>query len=235
MTTRLINASSSDVGDLLREHGGDANFFLGNLTGDHEDDSVKTMPLSKYADESALVNHLKTKSDHFIVFSLNVHSLASKHNLLSIFIESLRRSGIKISAICLQECFFQDTPDPSSISTDLIQLENYELIPQGASVGKTGGLAIYLHESFRHKPRAPLSCRETDWEMQFIDIFGESLKKPITLGNIYRPGRSSANLIDSFISAVQSTIRKMGTPAKYQILTGDFNFNLLRFNESEKN
>ena len=144
----------------------------GNLTGDSDDDSVITMPLSKYCDEADLISHLKTKSNDFIVFSLNVHSIASKHNHLAIFINSVKSAGVTISAICLQECFFQSTPD-----TELIQLENYELIPQGASVGATGGLAIYLHESFRYKPRVPLSCKGADWEMQFIDIFGDNLKK----------------------------------------------------------
>ena len=239
MATNHINATN-EVGDFLKEHGGDMNFFLGNLTGDMEDDSVITMPLSKFSDEADLISHLKTKSDQFIVFSLNIRSLASKHNYLQIFINSLKLAGIRISAICLQECFFQRITDTESVqlenddSTDLIQLKDYELIPQGSSVGRKGGLAIYLHESFRFKPRRPLSCHEEDWEMQFIDIFGDSLKKTITLGNIYRPPRNSADQIDGFIKAVESTIRKMGTPAKYQILAGDFNLNLLKFSESER-
>ena len=132
--------------------------------------------------------------------------------------------------------FFEITKETlDNNTTDLIKLENYELIPQGASVGRTGGLAIYLHESFRFKKRAPLSCQEEDWEMQFIDIFGENLKKTITLGNIYRPPRNTVAQIDGFINAMESTIRKMGTPAKYQILAGDYNLNLLKFSESEKN
>ena len=228
-----------DVGDLLREHGDDVNFYLGDLLGDNDDESITTMPVSKYASGAQLTEHLESKSNQFIVLSLNVRSLADKHNLLSIFIDSLKRKGIKIAALCLQECFFGEKADEEQNlekkpNTSLIELDDYELVPQATKVGRTGGLAIYIHESYRFKPRNPLCCLNEDWEMQFVDIFADSLKKPVTLGNIYRPPRNSADKIDGFISAMDSTLKKMGTPGKYQILCGDYNLNLLNVLQSEK-
>ena len=110
----------------------------------------------------------------FIVLSLNIHSLACKHDQLNIFIEILKTKNITIDAICLQECYLigPDVPevDPKDFHKHLA-LDHYKFVPQGRSVGMTGGLAIYIHDSYRVKPRVPLSCRQADREMVFVDIF----------------------------------------------------------------
>ena len=123
--------------------------------------------------------------------------------------------------------------DPKDFHTHLA-LDHYKFVPQGRSVGMTGGLTIYVHDSYRVKPRVPLSCCQEDWEMVFVDIFSENFKKPITLGNIYRPPRNGPDQIDGFIEHMQNTITQMGRPGKFQILAGDYNLNLLKVKESEK-
>lgn len=111
----------------------------------------------------------------------------------------------------------------------LRHLPNYaEPFIQESKISRNCGLAIYLHNDFKGRKRNPLCVIEQEWEALFIDVTADLFKKPITIGNIYRGHHNNSEQIKKFMDGLSSTISKLGTPSKYQILAGDFNLDFLR-------
>lgn len=73
----------------------------------------------------------------------------------------------------------------------------------------------------------PLCYKGETWDAQFIDIKSDFMKKPVTLANIYRLPSYNAEMVESFNRKLDSILKTMGWPGKYQILFGDTNLNLL--------
>ena len=71
------------------------------------------------------------------------------------------------------------------------------------------------------------------WEGLIIQINGGSLSKYVTVGNIYRPPRTSNDNINAFINEFLSMISALENNCNNNlIITGDFNINLLKLNEN---
>ena len=160
--------------------------------------------------------------------SLNAQSLQSKKDLIKAAIYTLLEKDVIVSAICIQEAYFSE----DRINLTDLKIQGYELVTQSSKLGQTGGLVIYVHESYTVKVRSPLCYQGKDWEALFIDITAEFMKKPVTIGNIYRPGRGNNQAqLQAFNSKLNSIIKTMGKPGKYQILVGDFNHDLIKIHQ----
>ena len=74
------------------------------------------------------------------------------------------------------------------------------------------------------------------WEGLFIDVSGQNLRRPITIGNIYKPPHNNNNNanIKRFIEEISPIINTLQKENKYAAIVGDFNINLLQINEREK-
>ena len=187
------------------------------------------MALSSYVDIETLGIKLEKRKCDFNILSLNADSLASKMNLIRAAIYSLMSKKVIISAIAIQECYFGD-----KLTLVDMEINGYTLFPQASNLGRKGGLAIYVHESYTAKVRTPLCFKGADWEALFVDISSEFMKKTVTLGNIYRPGRQNSKAqLEAFSSKLNSIIKAMGTPGKYQVLVGDTNFDLIKVNQPD--
>ena len=73
------------------------------------------------------------------------------------------------------------------------------------------------------------------WEGLFIDVSGQNLRRPITIGNIYKPPHNNNNAnIERFIQEISPLINTLQKENKYAAIVGDFNINLLQITEREK-
>ena len=73
------------------------------------------------------------------------------------------------------------------------------------------------------------------WEGLFIDVSGQNLRWPITIGNIYKPPHNNNNAnIERFIEEISPIINKLQNENKYAAIVGDFDINLLQINKREK-
>ena len=73
------------------------------------------------------------------------------------------------------------------------------------------------------------------WEGLFIDVSGQNLHRPITIGNIYKPPHNNNNAnIERFIQEISPLINTLQKENKYAAIVGDFNINLLQITEREK-
>ena len=74
------------------------------------------------------------------------------------------------------------------------------------------------------------------WEGLFIDVSGQNLRRPIIIGNIYKPPHNNNNNvnIERFIEEISPIINTLQKENKYAAIVHDFNINLLQINEREK-
>ena len=71
------------------------------------------------------------------------------------------------------------------------------------------------------------------WEGLVVQINGGNLSKSITIGNIYRPPRTSNDNVNAFINEFSSIVSLLEHNCKTTlIIAGDFNINLFKLNDS---
>ena len=176
--------------EILTPHGGtESNSLLHVLNLDAISDvdllnnEPQIMKPSPYYDTDEFISYLKSKQNLFTVLSFNSQSLNAKFDELLLFTETLNQNNCCLSAICIQETWFDDISDTSRFN-----LEGYNLISQGKHCSEKGGLLIYLRNSFSHKV-LKLSEKSNIWEGQFIEINNNKMPQKIVIGNLYRPPR----------------------------------------------
>ena len=138
--------------------------------------------------------------------------------------------GLYFGAICLQETWLSSDADVS-----LLHIPGYKLIHQGSKCTRHGGLIIYLHEEYRYKLRN-MYIQSDIWEALFIHVSGQNLRRPITIGNIYKPPHNNKNNanIERFIEEISPIINTPQRESKYAGIVGDFNINILQINDRDK-
>ena len=162
---------------------------------------------SSYYDTDNFVNLLKSKKTSFILLSTNIESINSKFSELEIFIKELRDQKCELDVICLQESWLSNND-----STDNLNLDGFNIISQGKSCSNKGGLMFYIRDEYCYKI---VSQHNTDlWEGLFIEICGGGLKKPIVLGNIYRPPRNLLANYRTFVNELKPILSSLDSQNK---------------------
>ena len=213
----------------------DSYSLVEQIQDEHSDfDSENEVPTlfshSPYYNDESFVNLMESKKHSFKIISLNCQSINAKFNELKIYLEHFRNNGITISVICLQETWIND-----DYNTSLLKLEGYNLIHKGKHCSAHGGVAIYVHESFRFNI---ISIQQSQlWDGMFIEIFeNESCtsaigQNKVIIGNIYRPPRTNVDCIEIFMKEITDVLEGFQF-SKNVVLAGDYNINLLKFKEN---
>ena len=154
----------------LRCFGGFDDNSLCNLLNDSESEDdesnqVQVISHSPYYNDN-IYTFLPSKSNYFSIFSSNIDSVNSKFSELTEFIDTLRKLNFEFSAICLQECWLNESDDLS-----LLEIPGYNIITQGKICSRKGGLIIYLHENYSYDKLNIYDTSEI-WEGLFIEIYG---------------------------------------------------------------
>ena len=114
---------------------------------------------SQYVDMSEIHSIFQNSPKEFLILTLNTQSVNAKFDNLFPVIDS---QGIYFGTICLQETWTSSDSDLS-----LLQLPGYQLIHQGSTCNKHGGLIIYLNENYNYKIRN-LYTDSNIWESLLI-------------------------------------------------------------------
>lgn len=224
--TRPINQHD----EILKYVGGlSKNSLTEILDSQLEDDENSTPQIIKQSDyfsPTDLQNLIKSEANSFSIFSTNIQSIYTSLRELKSFIYDLRRlNKFEYSVICLQECHI-----PEHFDGNYLKVDGYNCFPQSQTVGKSGGLILYIRDCFNVEDLKLKSSHPESWECQVCEITGDNLKKPIILGNFYRPPRDTHEMfLNDFATLIQG-IKQKGSEL---ILTGDFNIDLLRIDSSE--
>ena len=211
---------------MLNNIGGMAANSLKNLLEPNLDVNADEEPdllqHSHYVNNDSLIQTLKDKVDVFKCISLNIQSLNAKINQLRIYCEQLKMANCKVDAICIQETWLKEGACDSHL-----QIEGYTLISKPCQLTSHSGLAIYLSNELEYTEISTDISQSRTWENQFIQI-KISNNKNLTLGNIYRPPRDVIENYQNFMNEFDSIVQTLRGEL---LIAGDFNIDLLKFNE----
>ena len=192
-----------------------------------ENDQIQIIRHSSYFDADKLNMTIRSKRNCFSILSTNIQYVNAKFDEFEIFINDLKEQQFEFSAICIQESWLTDRS-----STKQLELDHYNLIPQGRSCSKKGGLMIYLNKKFDYHVIMTLNTYDT-WEGQIVRITKGGLLKPIILANIYRPPKNFNQKYRQFTQELTPILKSLENMNTECIITGDFNIDLLQINERE--
>ena len=178
---------------------------------------------------SYIFNHDDIKATHdndFSILHINSRSFSKNFDNINDFLCSLNYT---FPVICFSETWYNIN------ESNLVDIENYVLHQVPRRGRRSGGVAIYVHNSINVRVRNDLNLisRTTDMdeldhsESLFIEILSPD-RKNIIVGNIYRAHRTNT---DSFLTDLNTSLAKLSREDKHCYVAGDFNFDLLKCND----
>ena len=157
----------------------------------------------------------------FSILHFNSRSLNKNFDYIHDFISGIDHT---FTVIAVSETWFTDD------NTDLCNIENYVLISAPRGSRRSGGSALYVHNSVSYRVRDDLKLTiNSDLnidhsESVFIELFN-SFKKNVIIGNIYRAHGTDLNL---FVDDLDTCLSKLSNENKHCYIAGDFNLDLLK-------
>ena len=155
----------------------------------------------------------------FSVLHLYVRSMKKK--------EFLKNLSASFSAICLSETWCE-SQDESQNSNYI--LSGYNFFYQYRQYRRGGGVCLFVKESFCCKTRQDLSIYCDAIESLYLEITNEKSKN-IILNMTYRPPNGDVKEFEKHLNKILSTNDIL---KKEVIMAGDFNMNLLDFEQNKK-
>ena len=140
---------------------------------------------------------------------LNTRSLKKNFDSFKHFLSSL---NFEFSIICFSEIWLDDS---ALACESLYKLPHYNSVHQLRCHGKSGGVSIYINDSFNYKVR-------TD----FIHWNFVRKKSNILINVLYRP---PSGLIVSFENSLKDVFNKIKNSNKMLHIVGDVNLNSLDY------
>ena len=125
----------------------------------------------------------------------------------------------KFKIIGLTETWLCET-----LSVNMYELENYDLLYNNRQNKRGGGIAMYIDKSLQYKKINELTCVTESIESLFIEV-DSKYKKNTVFGVIYRPPGQS---IDLFINEFTNILNKINASSHNCFIMGDFNLDLMK-------
>jgi hypothetical protein len=202
---------------------------LGSDFGDDDEGAPTLIKNSPYYTNDDAVTLLKTRPDALSLLSLNCQSLPSKFSQLQIYTEFFKQNSCPFSIISLQETWLSNDYD-----TSLLQLDGYDFIHMPRQCSLHGGVGIYIKNTLKYQV-LQIEGNPELWDGIFIEI---TLKcknpgKKLILGNIYRPPRDNLENYCLFNEDLEEILERFSHSNSEVVITGDFNFDLLKMKEKE--
>ena len=160
------------------------------------------------------------KSRDFLMLNFNVRSLSANYDIFSSFLKLLERD---IDVISLTESWLKEE------NKHLYNFNNYNDYHNLRNDGRRGGgVSVYVSKKYETKVIANSSLLLPYIETLFLEIRREN--KKILIATVYKPNRSNDTL---FVEKLTSLLN-INMKNKYDeiILSGDFNFDLLKYNDN---
>ena len=160
----------------------------------------------------------------FSVLHLNIRSM--KKNF-EIFKEFLKNVSVSFSAIFLSETWCESRDE---LQNSNYILSSYNFFYQYRQYRRGGGVCLFVKESFCCKTRQDLSINCDAIELLCLEIANEKSKN-IILNLTYRPPNRDVKEFEKHLNKILSTNEIL---KKEVIMAGDFNMNLLDFEQNKK-
>ena len=182
-----------------------------------ENETIQTKVISPYITEKQLAStFLNNGINTFSLLHVNIRSMNKNFESLN---NLLDQSNFNFSVLGLSETWFSDKPN------SLFSIPGFDLVYNNRINKTGGGVGMYISSAYRYSERPNLNYMNDSIETIFVEI--ESVeRKNIIIGVVYRPPKSSQN---EFLSQLQNILANPLLRDKDCILMGDFNINLLNY------
>ncbi len=190
--------------------------------------SHESINLTDYTSPQSKCSYLFDKNiscsgdNDFSILHFNSRSLNKNFDYIHNFISGINHT---FTVIAVSETWFTDD------NTDMCDIENYVLINAPRCSRRSGGAALYVHNSVSYRVRDDLKLIVNSdgvnidhSESVFVELLN-SFKKNVIIGNIYRAHGTDLNL---FIDDLDNCLLKISNENKQCYISGDFNLDLLK-------
>ena len=154
-----------------------------------------------------------------LYLSIDVQSLASKHEKLCSFINDLQQNQVLIDVIAVQETW-------QIINPTTVQIPGFNLFYKTRAFSRGSGVGFYVKDTISTKIIDNLSTfHEKIFESITLEI--SSNNKKILISNIYRSPSPNLDSTNSFCEKLESLLSNLNLMNSQSILFMDSNINLL--------
>lgn len=174
-------------------------------------------------DFSELIKNNNSHQEQLSFLHLNIRSLRSKTDD---FYNYLKILNFDFSIIALTETWLKDDAD------EIPQVPEYKTISLNRKNKDGGGVCLFVKTNFKFKIRTDLNEMQSNsdtTEMLFIEIIRPQMSN-IIVGVIYRPPENNYN---EFEQSLNNLLYHIDKEKKTCYLLGDFNLDLLKYENSE--
>ena len=194
----------------------DVNFFL---------DNIPSLNTEYFSPSDVKIGFSKFECSD--TFSALHHNIRSLRKIFEDFQELYKTLNLKSSIVCFSETW----ADENKLENDyLIQLPGYNVLHQIRKNDRGGGISIFVHESLTFKRQQDLSINLEAVESLIIEILNKKCKNVI-LNTVYRPFNGDIETCENYF---KNLFAKNDTVNKHIVLAGDFNVNVLDFENNKK-
>lgn len=187
-----------------------------------------SIPPSLYYNEQDMITKCKQQVNACNIVSLNCRSINANISMIKIMLNNFCVKNAPIDILCLQETWIEDS---DLFDMSLFHVDNYNLLTQNRYASEHGGLAFYIHKSWKYNC-VGRTVNSQIWEEMIIDIINPSSNiTEFTICNMYRPPQANVYELTSFIDHFHMTLNSYVNYRKTAYVVGDFNINILRFKE----
>jgi exonuclease III len=179
-----------------------------------------------YIDESVLCNFLTNTANKlvkpFSVLHINCRSIVKNFNSL---LDLLHLSKIQPSVIAVTETWL------SGFNEHLYDIPGYSFVCISRDHKKGGGVGLYIDEKLNYKRLNNITYIKDSIESIFVELRFGKCSCNIVLGCVYRPPNTIHDVFINDLNGILDTINT-GKHNNNIILTGDFNIDLLKTDDS---
>ena len=222
---KSINSSdryfSNENFDYDRQHDKPIELVANNICDDDLDIKISNLIDCKYysVEEFKKIDF----NDNFSIFHNNVNGLETKFDLLHNLIASVSPG---FDLIAITETSHKDNEKFKSN----IKIDNYNIFSTATNTAK-GGTSIFTSKKFYTVERQDLKVQHDHYEAVWIELINKNHKN-IICGSLYRHPHDTVDLYNDFLSYLESCISKITKEGKTIYLCGDFNSDLLKYDNT---
>ena len=193
-----------------------------NLCDDDLEIKLSNLEDCKYysVEEFQKVNFEKS----FNIFHNNLNGLETKFGQLHHFLAS---STSELDIIAITETSHNNESDKFKSN---IKIDNYKLFSTPTNTSK-GGTAIFSHKKYDTSERLDLKIHHNHYESVWVELKNKTCKNVIC-GSLYRHPHDAVDIYDDFLNYLESCISKITKENKIIYLSGDFNSDLLKYDNT---
>ena len=173
--------------------------------------------------------HQQISKDNFSVFHTNISSIQGNFDKLELLINQLGDT-FSFDIISLTETW---NPSSKNHLFNPKNLSGYQKYIGQSGTSLKSGCGFYISNDINYIPRKDLDThfynQTNEYSCKWIEVINKN-KSNIVVASIYRhPSKNDT----SFLEYINSSLLRLSKEGKYIMITGDFNYNLLKYDKDE--